>query len=143
MRRKVALGIKTARWEKQSRSKCSVIRATRNLWRLFLSKREVRLQRTAFDLHKNIYKDEETSVQASEKLSRPPNRACQEKVVATRLDCNHEDRELFCAQRRISLNLLLLKNIHQTIKRTHRHHDRQREGRSESVHVNDLDVFVT
>ena len=48
----------------------------------------------AWDLHKNIYEVKGTYVQACEHFFRPPNRTTQEKVVASRSDFEHEDREL-------------------------------------------------
>ena len=50
-------------------------------------------RKRAWDLHKNFCKAKETCVQACEQITRPPNKTTQEQVVASRSDCEHEDRE--------------------------------------------------
>ena len=79
------------------------------------------------------------SQKANELLSRhvtnfptPPNRTTQEKVVASRSFCYHEDKE-FIVDSGASLHMVSkneftsgLERYHQKIIRTHRHHDRQR-----------------
>ena len=60
-------------------------------------------RKKAWDLHKRKNNVKRTYVQACEKFFRPPNRATQEKVVASGSDCNHENRE-FIADSSISPN---------------------------------------
>ena len=50
--------------------------------------------KSAWDTHKNRHKVKGTCVQACEEFFRPPNKTAHEKVVASRLECHREDREV-------------------------------------------------
>ena len=108
------------------------------------------LRTQTWDLHKNRYKDKETYVQTCGKILRPPNRTSQEKAVASRSDCNREDRD-FIVKSGASLHTMskneLSSGEEETITRSKETTViATANGKAESteetaVSVNDLNVF--
>ena len=106
----------------------------------------------AWDLHKNIYTVEGTHVQVCGKFFRPPNRNTQGKCVASRSDCQAEDRE-FVVGSGSSLHMMSKDALTAVEKETRRTSGNvtvimTANGKSGSteeatVYVSDLDVCVT
>ena len=98
------------------------------------------------------YKVKGTSIQACDNFFRQPNRATREKVVASRSDCKHEDREFIvdcgASLHMMSKNELASGEKDTIIKSTEPTVIMTVNGKAESteeavVHVHDMDVFVT
>ena len=109
-------------------------------WNLFAKK--------AWDRHKIKNKVKGSFVQACEKLFRPPNKTTQEKVVASRSDCEHEHREI-SEDSGASLHMMsshgekdtIMKSKGPTVISTDSGKAKLME--EATVYVTDLDVFVT
>ena len=128
------------------------MRATRKLFRSFEANKEFARKKKPWDLHKNIFKVKKTTyTQECEQFFRPPNSTTPEKVVASRSDCEHEDRELI-VDSGASLHMMSKNEPNSGEKRYHEKIEptviTTDSGKAESteeatVCVNVLDVFVT
>ena len=99
-------------------------------------------------------KPKETCVQACEQITRPPNKTTQEQVVASRSNCEHEDRE-FMMDSGASLHMMSENEVtHLVVKKIPSEDANEptvittASGKAESteeaaVRADDLDVFVT
>ena len=111
------------------------------------------VHKKAWNPHKHVFYVKEIRVQACENFVRPPNRTTREKIVAPRSDCNHEDRE-FIVDSGESLHMRSHSELTSGEKKVPSGDEKEPTnimtaqglgGSTEetTVHVNDLDVFIT